>query len=183
VDAGDTNALAPDTSLDGPVDAPLDAPVPLPEGAAPVSWAQTPMPNPPDAGPNPFKYVANADGSVTDTVTGLVWLLPERDSQVADESGFQAALEQCASVPQDAGAHWRLPTRIELVTLIDFSQQGTAADPTFFVTLQGGWYWTSSVVRPVTLPYRFWAVNFFTGEVSPSVDPQKRRGVLCVKGT
>jgi hypothetical protein len=177
IDAGfdaDANSDAPASDAPPP-------PIPIPDGAAAVSWAQWPMPSP-EAGPNLFSYTVNGDGSVTDGKTGLVWLTGFTNSYgPADDTakGFDRARAYCASVG-DAGTKWRLPTRIELVTLIDYSKNAPALHPVFAPGLSGGWYWSSSVVRPVEIPYRFWAVNFTTGEVSDTAlnDP---RTALCVK--
>ena len=175
-DAGsDANASDAPTS-----DAP-PPPVPIPDGAAAVSWAQWPMPSP-EAGPNLFSYTRNADGSVTDKRTGLVWLTGFTSPFTPGDDvtkGFDLARAHCRSL-SDAGTTWRLPTRIELVTLIDYSTHAPALDPVFAMGLSGGWYWSASVVRPVALPYRFWAVNFTTGEVSDTA-PNDPRTALCVK--
>ena len=166
----------------GASDAPSDAPpppIPIPDGAAAVSWAQWPMPSP-EAGPHLFSYAVNADGSVTDRRTGLVWLVSSTLSFPPTIAGFDMARAFCSSLG-DAGIKWRLPTRIELVTLIDYSKV-PALDPVFAagLTNKGGWYWSASVVRPVTIDYRFWGVNFTTGDVSDMV-PSEPRTALCVK--
>jgi hypothetical protein len=96
------------------------------------------MPNPPKAGlPNPASYTDNGDGTVTDDVTGLVW---------------QNAVSQPGSVNSDAaaacaarGAGWRLPTRLELVSLVDFTI--AAPGPTInamFANTPSAVFWTSS---------------------------------------
>jgi hypothetical protein len=179
----DADVGTPDAPDDAPEDAPADAPpppVPIPDGAAAVSWAQWPMPSP-EAGPNSFSYKVNADSSVTDNRTGLVWLPTKTAAFGSDLDGFNQARAYCEGLG-DAGTKWRLPTRIELVTLIDYSRHDPAVDPNFRfgIGFSGGWYWSSSVVRPPTIPYQFWSVNFTTGEVSntPPTDP---RTALCVK--
>jgi hypothetical protein len=173
---------APDDAYDGgDADAPVDTGVPIPEGASPTSWARWPMPSPPDAGGllgTEFSYAKNADNSVTDLRTNLVWGLVVGAAQSAS---FDQALKYCAEYAPDAGATWRLPSRIELVSLIDYTRSGPAIDTATF-PVPAGWYWTSSVVRPPTLPYRFWAVDFATGAVSDD-PPAGARNILCVKGT
>jgi len=172
----------PDAGPDGS-DASPDVVVPIPDGASPASWARWPMPNPPDGGGllgTDFDYVTGGDGGVvTDRRTNLVWGLRAGAAQSND---FDAAIRYCDGY--EPGVKWRLPTRIELVTLIDFTRTNPAIDTSHFPTDQvpAGWYWTSSVVRPPTLPYRFWAVDFATGAVSDS-PPSGARNVLCVKGS
>ena len=154
-------------------------PIPIPEGASPTSWARQKMPNP-EGGVNPYSYTSNSDTSVTDKVTGFVWQ-DSTKTVVPGEDAFAKARLACATLG-DGGTVWRLPTRIELVTLIDLSRaDGGAFHPVFKGILDDHWYWTSSVVRPPTLPYHFWAVNFGSGEVSPDA-PGAKWGVICVKG-
>jgi hypothetical protein len=170
--------VQPDAS-DGGGDAALDVAIPIPEGASPTSWARWPMPNPPDAGGflgTEFSYVSNPDKTVTDQRTNLVWGLTVGAAQSAS---FDQAIKYCDNY--QSGVKWRLPSRIELVTLIDYTRTNPALDTAYFPQVPAGWYWTSSVVRPPTLPYRFWAVDFASGAVSNS-PPDGARNVLCVKG-
>jgi hypothetical protein len=73
-----------------------------------------PMPNPAATGlPHPASYTANADGTVTDAVTGLTWEgAVDGKAYMEDE-----AVAHCAA----KGGGWRLPTRLELVSLVDYS--------------------------------------------------------------
>ncbi len=168
---------APDVAVpDGSADATPDAP----PGVGPTSWAEFRMPNyKDDAGlvaPNPLGYQAVVD-AVEDKVTGLVW----RKALVGGGGGSNLTLDdarnECAKLPNGP---WRLPKRIELVTLLSYGQgapfidQGTFSVPNVKV-------WTSSEVRPLTTPQRYWIVNFDTGQV----DQQSGTAVataLCVKG-
>jgi hypothetical protein len=96
------------------------------------------MPNPAATGlPNPEAYVDNGDGTVTDQVTRLVW---ERD---VDPQGTPQpdAVARCAA----KGGAWRLPTRLELLSLVDFSV--AAPGPTInavFENTPAAVFWTSS---------------------------------------
>ena len=97
-----------------------------------------PMPNPVSSGlPRPMSYTANADGTVTDDVTGLVW------DGVVDKTAYMQpeALAHCAA----KGAGWRLPTRLELVSLVDDSI--AAPGPTInavFKSTPATTFWTAS---------------------------------------
>jgi hypothetical protein len=96
------------------------------------------MPNPAGAGlPNPASYTANGDGTVTDDVTGLTW------EGTVDDTRYMvdAAAAHCAA----KGAPWRLPTRLELVSLVDYTI--AAPGPTInaiFANTPGAVFWTSS---------------------------------------
>jgi hypothetical protein len=159
-------------------------------GAAPVSWAAWPMPNY-DGGPNnqpAYAKAGNIDGGVVDTVTKLTWR-PVLASDPKDVD-FAAATAFCKGA---AGANWRLPSRIELVSLIDVGPGKVApyAAPGFGITANV--YWTSSVVRtlnPVTSAVEITASYYGVGfdgassnlvkqlDTSAAVDQSAR--VICV---
>jgi Protein of unknown function (DUF1566) len=72
------------------------------------------MPSPPTAGlPNPASYAANADGTVTETVSGLTW--------EGTVDGMSYTQEDAAAHCAAKGGSWRLPTRLELASLVDFT--------------------------------------------------------------
>jgi hypothetical protein len=103
----------------------------------------TGKPAPPAAAPG--QYTAGMVGTVatlTDAVTGLVW-------QKQPPPGFFNAADAatyCANL-SPAGA-WRLPTVIELFSLVDTSRlpppSGSAIDPAFVMPLAGANMWTST---------------------------------------
>jgi hypothetical protein len=95
------------------------------------------MPNPPSTGlPHPASYTANADGTITDGVTGLTW-----EGTVDGTSYMEdGAAAHCAA----KGDGWRLPTRLELVSLVDFTRSpGPTIDPIFKNTPPTT-FWTAS---------------------------------------
>jgi len=179
--SGDTSSDVTSSGANDTGDAAADVVLPIPDGASPASWARWPMPNPPDGGGllgTDFDYATGDGGVVTDKRTNLVWGLRAGAAQSND---FDAAIRYCDGY--EPGVKWRLPSRIELVTLIDYTRTNPAIDTVHFppAEVPAGWYWTSSVVRPPTLPYRFWAIDFATGAVSDS-PPLGVRNLLCVKG-
>jgi hypothetical protein len=140
--------------------------------ASPVTlWAQWPMPNP-DAAiapgadamlPNQMSYEINGDGgagtTVTDLVTKLTWL------QAPPPSG---------TCP--AGFH--VPTRIQLVSLIDFTQQPTI-DRAAFPQVVADYYRTSSIVMADGGPTgKNWSIDFSSGQTSTIATPSS---VLCLQ--
>jgi tRNA A-37 threonylcarbamoyl transferase component Bud32 len=96
------------------------------------------MPNPTRTGlPNPASYSENAvDGTVTDNVTGLSWQGAVAPTTVYTQG---QAMRHCAG---ERGG-WRLPTRVELVSLVDFTRPGPMIDPIFKNT-PAERFWTSS---------------------------------------
>ncbi|WP_231864953.1 DUF1566 domain-containing protein [Sorangium cellulosum] len=85
-----------------------------------------------------------ADGAVEDSVTGLTW------EKVVENGAFTlvGAQEHCAALSaQGIGglSDWRLPTRIELVSILDFGH-ATAFPDIFFTSTQDSFYWSATDV-------------------------------------
>lgn len=105
-------------------------------------WALWPMPSPADAGlPNPADYSILGE-TVLDRVTGLEWQRTV-SSEVFD---WEGARVHCRSV--HIGEHsFRLPTRIELVSLIRADSTLPTFDDTVFPAIpyrDQNRYWTLS---------------------------------------
>jgi len=141
------------------------------------TWAHWPMPNPdasiaPDSAtllPHPMTYDAGADGAVLDTVTGLIW---EVGSTASDYAG---AWQHCQTIGM------RVPTRIELVSLVDFTTSPAIDSNTFPGTPREP-FWTSSVVAADAGPdaaVQYWSVSFADGLVDNATQGQY---VRCVTG-
>jgi hypothetical protein len=103
-----------------------------------------PMPNPASTGlPRPASYTANADGTVTDDVTGLTW-----EAAVDGKAYMQdEAVAHCTAL----GPGWRLPTRLELVSLVDYAV--ASPQPTINPIFAG---------TPTTT---FWTASAYHGDV------------------
>lgn len=105
------------------------------------------------------RFVDNGDGSVTDKLTNLIWM---KDANSKITSGGIDKAKYCATDPTNCGYltwydavtwvaglgnGWRLPTRSELFSLIDFSQYRPSLPPgyaTYFNNVQSINYWSSS---------------------------------------
>ena len=85
------------------------------------SWAAWHVP--PDA---PTNYTDNGDGTVKDNVTGLVW----QKTVSASLYTLQQAQTYCGTLGL-AGGGWRLPSRIELISIVDFTKYNPAINTTF----------------------------------------------------
>lgn len=146
-------------------------------GAKPVSWAKFRMPNyPQDGGPDAnLASYEPASNTVRDRVTALVW---ER-SAAAEARSYDEAERYCANLRLD-GATWRVPSRIELVTLLDL-RTIAGVDTAFFAGPQGD-YWTSSEVRPYPASGQRWSVSFSRASAVVPVDEKGSAFVRCVKG-
>ncbi|HSQ62905.1 MAG TPA: DUF1566 domain-containing protein [Polyangiaceae bacterium] len=168
----------------GTADAPDDSPgldVVLPDVVNPTtSWAKWPMPSSDaevESGANPdsgAKYVTTK-GVAADQITGLQWNLsssPSTFGKVEDAAAYCATL----------GPNWRLPTRIELATLLDSSTNPPCVTPALAVDggVQAALYWTSSYYRPLIAgQLHYWLVNFTTGDVVHL--PPTQAHAVCVQ--
>jgi hypothetical protein len=144
-------------------------------------WVKWRMPNPPDAEVDaniatygsPFEAGAGDAGSlmvVRDEVTRLEWMKNPPNASMT----FAEATALCASL----GSDFRLPTRIELVSLWDYTASSTAAfDPAF--SGSDGTYWTQSP----TLPNRtaVWVMNFSAGGSIATRQLDGQASVRCVR--
>lgn len=139
------------------------------ENPAAREWARWPMPNPAsDALPNPQSYTLG-DGEVTDQVTGLVW------QHEAEQGGRGVTFEEAHDLCSTHGDSWRLPTAIELVSLIDFTQSSPTIAPEVGSPLQ--YFWTSTLLAGDES--RAWTVYFGDGHSSDGTITA-RDSVRCV---
>jgi hypothetical protein len=146
------------------------------------------MPNPPASGlPNPFNYTDQGDGTVLDHVTGLVWQKTLATSGTGSATYTWAdAQTYCASLTL-AGLTWHLPTRIELLSLVDYTT--LAAMDARFKPPGGKYTWSSTpwVVSQLVdagKPQDAWMVNFgggggLTSNAASQSSPEYAR---CVSG-
>ena len=130
-----------------------------------------PMPNPASTGlPTPASYTVNADDTVTDNVTTLTWertvravIYPPAPSGHASVPLNAYSQLEAARHCADLGPGWRLPTRLELVSLVDFTvnEPGPTIDQAAFPDTPVDFpYWTSS---PDLGYSTAWSVDFSKG--------------------
>ncbi|MCH6484265.1 DUF1566 domain-containing protein [Pseudoxanthomonas sp. LH2527] len=78
--------------------------------------------------------------TVVDTTAGLEWLR----KPLAGRYEHQQAIDACEAVAL-VGGGFRLPTRAELLTLVDITKFDPAIDTEAFPDIKGGWFWTSDL--------------------------------------
>jgi hypothetical protein len=132
-----------------------------------LEWAEWPMPNGPvdvDAGaPNLENYTDNGDGTVTDNVTKLMW----QQAVPSTKYIWSAVLAYCPTLTLGGRLDWRIPTAIELLSLVDYSVGDDSIVPTIDATmfpatpLEPFWASTSRVGSPTN----GWGVDFGAGRV------------------
>ena len=152
--------------------------------------------------PNP-RFTDNGNGTVTDNLTGLIWLTNancigtlnpsfDNDGTVGDGMvSWQHALDFVASInvgtncgdTSNGGSHqpdWRLPNRNELASLFDIGQGNPALPPGHpFTNFQSFYYWSSSTYIDNTS--RAWLMNFPFGDVNTDAKSAPRF-VTAVRG-
>jgi Protein of unknown function (DUF1566) len=109
--------------------------------------------------PSP-RFTDNGDGTVTDNLTGLIWLKLANCWMVEWSTALTnvavLASGTCDLTDGSSAGDWRLPNRNELESLIDIrfsfppvsNAAGTAkwATGDAFDGIQGSWYWSSSTM-------------------------------------
>jgi hypothetical protein len=144
--------------------------------ADPHPWAEWPMPNPASTSlGTPSSYSLATPGIVNDDVTGLEWeQMPDVQART-----WKEASAYCKGLALASGG-FRLPSRIELISLIDYTQGKVAIDAVAFPSAPQAEYWTASPFAGVLSSV--WTVNFAfgTGFVFSS-DIQQVHLVRCVR--
>ncbi len=112
----------------------------------------------------PSAFVDDGDGTVKDTTTKLTWQKGYAPMLTQPE-----ALDSCRQLALAGHCDWRLPTRIELSTLVDYGSAGKLLVAPVF-SADGGTdasaYWTASPYAGD--PTQGWVVHFGLGLVFPS---------------
>ncbi|HOX45384.1 MAG TPA: DUF1566 domain-containing protein [Myxococcota bacterium] len=100
-------------------------------------------------------YALEQPGSVLDRSTGLVWARCPVGLGGADCEGGQLrpstqaeALAHCADLSLDGADDWRLPTLVELLSLLDLGTQFPAADTAAFPGTPEACLWTREAYAP-----------------------------------
>lgn len=173
-----------DAELDAPLD---DAPPACPDGCSNLEvcegscvcsaalcrggYANWPMPGTPG---RPRDYETRT-GSVLDRVTGLEWQLDISASTFT----WAGAQSHCAALALSGKTDWRAPSRIELVSILDFTRPSIPRiDHAAFPGAPAVEQWTASPVDAE----RGWSVSFDEGSPTPNdLARTSPRRVRCVR--
>ncbi|MBN1610196.1 MAG: DUF1566 domain-containing protein [Polyangiaceae bacterium] len=107
-------------------------------------WACWRMPNPASSAssvPNHQSYTDLGNGAVRDNITCLVW----EKANPENVGDWQANVDRCADLASSGYAgfdDWRLPTRVEMASIVDVTRGRTGYPEVFGVT--SGYYATGS---------------------------------------
>ncbi|MBN8922362.1 MAG: hypothetical protein BGP10_12355 [Rhodanobacter sp. 68-29] len=106
------------------------------------------------------RFTDNGDGTVTDTLTGLMWT----KATVATGKTHKQAIAAAKKLDVAGHKDWRMPTVEELFLLADRSRIRPAIDVEAFPDTQNDWYWTST--DSAWAPSCAWIVSFSGGSAS-----------------
>ena len=110
--------------------------------------------------PVEIRFESLADGTVIDHTTGLMWTADD----VGDRRLTWSDADQAAKAVTIGGhSDWRLPTRQELLSLVDDTRFDPAIDTAAFPTCKPEFYWTASSWAPSPAS-NAWLVNFHDGD-------------------
>jgi hypothetical protein len=129
---------------------------------------------PPPDGPNAYTFDADA---VVDAVTGLTW-----QREVAGLFSWARAVSYCDDLELAGQVDWRLPTRIELLSVVDSARvQGPYLNGVAFPESPVSSFWTAT--RAANEPGEARRTVRFVGATGDLWDsPETRHGVRCVRG-
>jgi hypothetical protein len=106
--------------------------------------------------PNLESFTNNGDGTVTDNVTGLMW----QQAVPSATYTWANAVAYCPTLMLAGHSDWRLPSQIELESIVDFGQSFPSINGTYFPATPSNLFWSSSPVASSTL---VWGVYFSNG--------------------
>lgn len=125
-------------------------------------------------GPAP-SYTDNGNQTVTDNNTGLVWMKSDDGTTRA----WQAAIDYCDGLSLAGQSDWRLPTCLELESIVDYSRN-LSINPVFSCQSYNFWLFYWSATTGAGNPDSAWGVNFDLGWAGWDNKTNSQR-VRCVR--
>jgi hypothetical protein len=142
------------------------------------NWNEWPIPNSQvnvTAGaPNLESYTPNGDGTVTDNVTGLIW----QQSVPLNVYTWSEAIAYCPTLQLAGHDDWRLPSLVELFSIVDDGQANPSINSTYFPSTPVNYFWSSSPMAGSAT--NAWSVDFY--DSNPTVNGiSNPYSVRCVR--
>jgi len=136
---------------------------------------------------NPPDLTDNGDGTVTDNITGLIW---EQKTEVNETYAYtySNAITYCAELILGGSSDWRVPTRKEYSTILNFGRVNPSLDIDYFpyysyLTEDDMDHWTTSEYHDDTSQVWKIFISFGLIEKGPkTADPPMLNKVRCVQG-
>lgn len=172
--ASDATTEARDAGGDGSTESAWPCPPPSDAGTTfDREWMTGPVP---PASPGAASYAVRAD-TVCDRITLLEWeRFPKEELRTWSE-----AAAYCDSLLLGGVSDWRLPTRIELLTIVDYARKEPSIDPVAFPDTPSANFWTATPMSNQFQSPNAYRVTFDFGHAWPftKTDPAH---VRCVRG-
>lgn len=100
----------------------------------------------------PPSFLLNGNGTVTDTITGLMW---QQDD--GGEMTIENALLYCDTLTLAGFSDWRLPHTHESFSILNHQYSNPALDAAVFIPTQAEYWWTSD--RQANDSNKIWVTN------------------------
>jgi len=100
--------------------------------------------------------IDNGNGTVTDKSTGLMW---QQETPIS--LCWTDAIRFCSDMKLAGYTGWRLPTIMELKSLVNYNRCNPAIDPVYFPNTFSSFYWTSTIYAYSAT--HAWCVHFGDG--------------------
>ena len=118
--------------------------------------------------------IDNNNGTVTDERTGLMWEQRHTDTPYSWTDATAIGIAKLNAAQLGGHTDWRLPTRVELLTLVSDTRYDPAIDPIF--ECQSDYYWSATTYQ--YSPSDAWYVAFYVG----NVDALNKSSTFYVRG-
>ena len=125
-------------------------------------------------GPSAGRFVVSgSSNTVLDNLTGLTWQRSAASGKLLSD-----ATNYCNTLSLD-GSGWRLPTVVEIASLVDLSQSSATIDPIAFPSTNNDYYWSSTVSKATA--GEAWFVSFGLGPISTAEGSTTQLQTRCVR--
>ncbi len=119
-------------------------------------------------------FTDNADGTVTDSRTDLMW-----GQVVYTDKTWEEALVLAEASSYATYSDWRLPNIKELRSISDDTKSNPSVDAIYFSSITSINYWSSTTEANGST--RAWDIDFSSGLVSYAEKTEEDRGMLLVR--
>jgi hypothetical protein len=125
------------------------------------------------------------NGTVTDLNTGLIWQQGDEQNYITARNWYEA-VGYCTELNLGGYSDWRLPTRLELLSIVDWGRSTPPLiNQVYFPNCISWYYWTSTIYPPISgaAKYGAWLVYFPDGTAVPGLTiDSSHEYVRCVRG-
>ncbi len=118
------------------------------------------------------KFKNGGDGTVIDIKTGLIW------QQLDVEKDWETANAYCKELDYANQQDWRLPSLVELQTIVDKTKSNVMIDPIAFPDTKPSLYWSATTAE--TWDGYAYVVDFSSADANPE-DKVFKNYVRCVR--